>query len=144
MVNAAHSHRSRPSAIINTLTSKPIEPTPSTLKADLVALVNSNLLITKIIGKSAQELCVSSMSASKFEFLELPIGTGSTLNSRGFIKGFLYNRDFQKFPKFDLSLVLLFLLILYTYKSVWIFAGFSGNQGLKIFTKKFFMLNICI
>ena len=40
--------------------------------------VNSNMLITNIIGKSAQELCVSSTSASKFKFLELPIGTGST------------------------------------------------------------------
>ena len=36
------------------------------------------MLITNIIGKSAQGLCVSSTSASKFEFLELPIGTGST------------------------------------------------------------------
>ena len=62
------------------LTSKPIEPTPSTLKADLVACVNSNMLIMNIIGKNAQWLCVSSTSASKFEFLELPIGrgTGST------------------------------------------------------------------
>ena len=48
-------------------TSKPIEPTPSTLKADLAAFVNSNMLITKIIGKNAQWLCVSSTSASKFE-----------------------------------------------------------------------------
>ena len=60
------------------LTNKPIEPTPSTLKADLFVFVNSNMLITNIIGKSAQWLCVSSTSASKFEFLELPIGTGST------------------------------------------------------------------
>ena len=58
-------------------TSKPIEPTPSTLKADLAAFVNSNMLITKIIGKNAQWLCVSSTSASKFVFLELPIGTVS-------------------------------------------------------------------
>ena len=58
------------------LTSKPIEPTPSTLKADLAVFVNSNMLITNIIGKSAQWL--SSTSALKFEFLELPIGTGST------------------------------------------------------------------
>ena len=36
------------------------------------------MLVTKIIGKNAQWLCVSSTSASKFEFLELPIGTGST------------------------------------------------------------------
>ena len=70
------------------LTSKPIEPTPSTLKADLVACVNSNMLIMNIIGKNAQWLCVSSTSASKFEFLELPIGTGTRvthnlkLNSR--------------------------------------------------------------
>ena len=63
---------------IEHFTSKPIEPTPSTLKADLVAFVNSNVLITKIIGKSAQWLCVSSTSASKFAFLELPIDTGST------------------------------------------------------------------
>ena len=60
------------------LTSKPIEPTPSTLKADLVAFVNSNMLIMNIIGKNSQWLCVSSTSASKFEFLELPISTGST------------------------------------------------------------------
>ena len=61
------------------LTSKPIEPTlNTTLKADLVAFINSDVLNTKIIGKSAQGLCVTSTSASKFEFLELPIGTGST------------------------------------------------------------------
>ena len=36
------------------------------------------MLITNIIGKSAQGLCVLSTSASKFAFLELPIGTGST------------------------------------------------------------------
>ena len=36
------------------------------------------MLITKIIGKSAQWLCVSSTSASKFEFLDCPTGTGST------------------------------------------------------------------
>ena len=60
------------------LTSKPIEPTPSTLKADLAVLVNSSILITNIIGKNAQWLCGSSTLASKFEFLELPIGTGST------------------------------------------------------------------
>ena len=36
------------------LTSKPIEPTPSTLKADLAVFDNSNMLITKIIGKNAQ------------------------------------------------------------------------------------------
>ena len=60
------------------LTSKPIELTPSTLKAGLAVFVNSNMLITKIIGKNAQWLSVSSTSASKFEFLELPIGTGST------------------------------------------------------------------
>ena len=64
--------------ILSIFTSKPIEPTPSTLKADLVAFVNSNMLIMNIIGKNAQGLCVSSTSASKFEFLELPIGTGST------------------------------------------------------------------
>ena len=40
--------------------------------------VNSNMLITNIIGKNAQWLCVSSTSASQFEFIELPIGTGST------------------------------------------------------------------
>ena len=64
------------------LTSKPIEPTPSTLKADLAVFVNSNMLITKIIDKNFLWLCVSSTSASKFEFLELPISTVSTLNSR--------------------------------------------------------------
>ena len=60
------------------LTSKPIEPTPSTLKADLAVFVNSNMLITNIIGKNSLEYVLSSTSASKFEFLELPIGTGST------------------------------------------------------------------
>ena len=64
--------------IYNIFTSKPIELTPSTLKADLAVFVNSNMLITNIIGKNAQWLCVSSTSASNFEFLELPIGTGST------------------------------------------------------------------
>ena len=54
------------------LTSKPIEPTRSTLKADLAVFVNSNMLIMNIIGKNAQGLCVSSTPASKFEFLELP------------------------------------------------------------------------
>ena len=52
--------------------SKPIEPTPSNLKADLAVFVNSNMLVTNIIGKNAQGLCVSSTPASKFEFLELP------------------------------------------------------------------------
>ena len=42
--------------ILMALTSKPIEPTPSTLKADLAVFVNSNMLITKIIGKNAQWL----------------------------------------------------------------------------------------
>ena len=37
------------------LINKPIEPTPSTLKADLTVFVNSNVLITNIIGKSALE-----------------------------------------------------------------------------------------
>ena len=60
------------------LTSKPIEPSPSTLKADLAVFVNSNILITNIMGKNSLEYVLSSMSASKFEFLELPIGTGST------------------------------------------------------------------
>ena len=59
------------------LTSKPIELEFVTFKADLAVFVNSNMRITKIIEKSAQGLCVSSTSASKFEFLELPIGTGS-------------------------------------------------------------------
>ena len=44
----------------------------------MAVFVNSNMLITKIIGKNAQWLCVSSTSALKFEFLELPIGTGNT------------------------------------------------------------------
>ena len=34
-----------------------------------IAYVNSDVLITKIIGKSAQGKCVSSTPASKFEFL---------------------------------------------------------------------------
>ena len=55
------------------LTSKPIEPTPSTLKADLAVFVNSNMLVTKIKAKMPSG-CVSSTSASKFEFLELPVG----------------------------------------------------------------------
>ena len=46
--------------------------------SDLAVFVNSNMLITKIIVENAQWLCVSSTSASKFEFLDLPIGTGST------------------------------------------------------------------
>ena len=58
--------------------SKPIEPTPSNLKADLAVFVNSNMLITNIIGKNSLEYVLSSTSALKFEFLELPIGTGST------------------------------------------------------------------
>ena len=53
-------------ASIQSLTTKPIEPTPSTLKADLAVFVNSNMLITKVIGKNAQWLSVSSKSASKF------------------------------------------------------------------------------
>ena len=40
-------------AYAKTLTSKPIEPTPSTLKADLAVFVNSNMLITNIIGKNS-------------------------------------------------------------------------------------------
>ena len=52
------------------LTSKPIEPTPSTLKADLAVFVNSNMLITNIIDKNSLEYVLSSTSASKFEFLE--------------------------------------------------------------------------
>ena len=35
------------------LISKPIEPTPGTLKADLAVFVNPNMLITNIIGKNA-------------------------------------------------------------------------------------------
>ena len=38
------------------LTSKPIEPTPSTLKADLAVFVNSNM--QKIIGKNAHPVAV--------------------------------------------------------------------------------------
>ena len=38
------------------LTSKPIELEFVTFKADLAVFVNSNMLITKIIGKSAQWL----------------------------------------------------------------------------------------
>ena len=36
------------------------------------------MLIKNSIGKSALEYVLSSTSASKFEFLELPIGTGNT------------------------------------------------------------------
>ena len=65
--------------ILNKITSKPIEPTPSTLKADLSVFVDSNMLITNIIGKnSLAYVGFSSTSASKIEFLELPIGTDST------------------------------------------------------------------
>ena len=69
---------SSPTSDAYILTSEPIEPTPSTLKADLAVFINPNMLITNIIGKNAQWLCVSSTSASKFEFFELPIGSGST------------------------------------------------------------------
>ena len=51
---------------------------PQHFKSGPAAFVNSNMPITKIIGKNSHGLCVSSTSASKFEFIELPIGTGST------------------------------------------------------------------
>ena len=66
------------SKIIFLLTSNSIELEFGTFKADLAVFINSNMLITKIISKSALEYVLSSTSASKFEFLEFPLGTGST------------------------------------------------------------------
>ena len=51
---------------------------------DLAVLVNSNMLITNIISKSAKQISISSTSASKFEFLKLPyarVVNNSNLNS---------------------------------------------------------------
>ena len=64
------------------LTSKPIKPTPGTLKADLT---DSNMLITKIIGKNVQWMCVSSPPTIKGSGKEERGTTGNNIKEDGTI-----------------------------------------------------------
>ena len=60
------------------ITSKRSEYAPRTSSSDLAVFVNFDMLITNIINIFPNLACVSSMSASKFEFIKRLWGTGST------------------------------------------------------------------
>ena len=67
-----------PSVIFTILPSKLSEYASRTSSSDLAVFVNFDMLITNIISIFPNLACVSSTSASKFEFIERLWGTGST------------------------------------------------------------------